>query len=285
MTCDELSEGQLLDLLDGILYNQKKESHMHFPSSSGWYRPPPKMSDQDFLIFLNHLATQKPELEDFTRKIQDIVHDWAIGKLRGMVSNLERRIKLIYEAQSASPVVQAKEQAKAKAKKEIDQRFSNFKEALRKKLSTDPKGLNLEIRDVCGELNRTSTSFKLKGVLDVELDAHIEYRIHPLCMREGDNTGMQYDPLFTASLWKGFGVPSFKLGLLDTIRHIQAIGNKILLIVETPSGIMICLYDPFLTDDGQAVGDFPPSPRRYHFCVREQQRLLAIVYIEPTARL
>ncbi|KAG8946051.1 hypothetical protein FRC03_001516 [Tulasnella sp. 419] len=63
-------------------------------------------------------------------------------------------------------------------------------------------------------------------------------------------------------------------------------GNKFLLIVDQPSGIAIWLGDRHRIGRDRPIKHFPTlAERKYHFAINEQQRLLAVAYIELTGQI
>ncbi|KAG8916406.1 hypothetical protein FRC02_003977, partial [Tulasnella sp. 418] len=290
LDCKGLSEEERNDLFLEIIHDEKKNHGLWAKVSSAAGKvlrgdnrsraDPSTTTDSEFMAILDDMG-QHPHMRPLVEEIYDLIYNWANRKIDDLSPRLVEKIESIQRRETEN---QIKEQAKLEEKKKKTEGFELFRNALQKILLPAPDKLGLTVNSIRrGYYSFGQPTYELKGVIESEKEPCIEYTLFMLELTESDRTHIQEDPRFVPRP-EAYGAASFKLALQDSIRHIQAIGNKILLIVDRPTGISIWLSERTRIGHDQPLKNFPASKRRYHFSVHEQRRLLAIAYIEPNGQ-
>ncbi|KAG8920752.1 hypothetical protein FRC02_000711 [Tulasnella sp. 418] len=240
---------------------------------------PSKTTDSEFMATLHSLA-ELPHIRPLIDEVFDLIYNWGDQKIDELSPHLVYKIESIERQEMEN---QAKEQARMEEKRAKNERLQVFKQALQKILLVEPARPRLVVCSLKRRRSLGYPTYELKGSVESQKEPCIEYTLFLLELTESDKTHIQENPLFVPRP-EAYGAASFKLALQDSIRHIQAIGTKILLIVDRPSGISIWLSERTRIGHDQPLKNFPASKRRYHFSVHEQRRLLAIAFIEPNGQ-
>ncbi|KAG8921722.1 hypothetical protein FRC02_012397, partial [Tulasnella sp. 418] len=289
--CEELSEDDRNRLFNNILHDERRDDGLWAKLSSVAgklfrveHRPradPLKTTDSEFMEILHSMA-QHPHMRLLVEEIFALIYNWVNKKIDELSPKLVEKIESIERREMEN---QVREQAKLQERNKRVEALDTFREALQTILLPEPDRPGLTINSA---RRRTSNfghaMYELKGLVESEKAPCIEHTLFVLELTESDKTHIQEDPRFVPRP-EAYGVASFRLPLQDSIRHIQAIGNKILLIVDKPSGISIWLSERSRIGYDAPVKHFPTSKRRYLFAIHEQRRQLAIAYIEPTGQI
>ncbi|KAG8952848.1 hypothetical protein FRC03_012004, partial [Tulasnella sp. 419] len=238
-----------------------------------------RVSDQQFLATLTEVVSQKPKLMPFLKEmVRSVIYPWVSQKLENLTQKVIEKIEAMYVQGSED---QARIHSDAKAQTEMTRRLSEFKRIVENLFTTDSEAVCLTIN----KLRRKRygygafTTFEVIGHWESVVDPCIQYTLFPLNLTESDKAGIQENSLFLPRP-KASIAAAFKLSVEDSVRHIQFIGNKILLIVDTPSFVNIWLSDRSRIANGRPTKQLPRLERRYHFAISEQRRLFAIVYTD-----
>ncbi|KAG8956419.1 hypothetical protein FRC03_010886, partial [Tulasnella sp. 419] len=239
-----------------------------------------RLSDQEFLATLKEVASKKKNLRPFLLEmVHSVIYPWVVQKLESLTQKMVEKIEAVHVRGSEE---QAKMHSDTMAKIEKMKRLNELKEVVENSFTTDPESVRVTITQI-RRIRYKYGTFEVTGRWESIIDSCIEYTLFPLHFTESDKTGVQENPLFLPRP-KAFIAATFKLSGKDSIRHIQFIGNKILLIVDTPSAVNIWLNDRSRIVYGRPMKQLPLLERRYHFAVSEQRRLFAILYTDLQGR-
>ncbi|KAG8924162.1 hypothetical protein FRC02_010614 [Tulasnella sp. 418] len=292
MESERLSPRDLEALMDMILKDGKKDEgllHRIYTFLAPWLsseRKPPthqNVSDPEFLSKLKEVVSKKQILWPFLRKmVLSVIYPWVTQKFESITQMIMANIDEIYKRES---VGEAKSHADASALAKRKGLLNHFKDSAQRYLSTDSNALCLTIDGV--HRSRGSHNFstlEVTGHWESITEAYIQYTLFPLTLTESDRASIQENVLFIPRPWSS-PMATFNLAITDSIRHVHFLGNKVLLIVDGPSGVDIWLNDISKITYGRPIKQLPSIGRRYHFAISEQRRLIAIVFMDSQCHI